>query len=299
MKSYDETFIDDDFLRKLEKLKLLTKKGLKGPEQGDHRAKQTGDGLEFLDYRKYHLGDDLRYVDWSVYGRLDKLFIKLFHAEESQTVHILLDMSRSMGCGVPPKFIRAKKIAAAVAYICLSSFDKVGVTAFADKILQQRPPARGRRRFPELLDFIYPMEPGGKTDINACLMNYAALRLPPGIAIVLSDLFDPKGYQDGLRSLVYRNFDIHLVQILDHEEIFWSTSGNLQLTDVESGKRKTVYLDRASVKAYRKTVDRFISGIRQYCAKYGVSHYIHDTQIPFEDFLMEYLTTHSILSTKQ
>ncbi len=298
MPAYDDTFIDDSFLRKLEKLKLLTKKGLKGPEKGDHRATGTGEGIEFLDYRKYHLGDDLRYVDWSVYSRLDKLFIKLFHAEENQTVHILLDMSRSMGAGTPPKSVRAKKIAAAVAYISLAGYDRVGVAAFADGILQRRPPSRGRRRFPELLEFIYPMTPDGATDINTSLMNYAALRQPPGIALVLSDLFDPKGYQDGLRALVYRNFDIHLVQILDHEEIFWSKSGTLQLTDIETGKRKTAHLDRTAINTYRHAMDRFISDIRQHCAKYGVSHYTHDTRVPFEDFLMAYLTSQRMLGKK-
>lgn len=291
MKTSDETFIDDAFLRKLEKLKLAAKRGLKGPDKGDHRARQTGDGLEFLDYRKYHPGDDLRYVDWSVYGRLDKLFIKLFHAEENQTVHILLDMSRSMGTGTPPKFIRAQKIAAAVAYISLAGFDNVGIAAFSETLLEYRPPARGRRRFQELLEFMQPMTPRGKTHINASLQKYAALGRFPGIAVILSDLFDPKGYQDGLRALIHRNFDIHLVQILDHEEIFWTTSGNLQLTDVESGKRKTVYLDSAAVKAYRHTVERFIADIRRFCARYGLRHYLHDTHLPFEDFLIAYLTS--------
>jgi len=299
MPAYDETFIDDNFLRKLEKLKLLTKKGLKGPEKGEHRAKQTGEGLEFLDYRKYHLGDDLRYVDWSVYGRLDRLFIKLFHAEENQTIHILMDMSRSMGTGTPPKHIRSKKIAAAVGYICLSSFDKVGVTAFSDTILKQLLPARGRRWFPELIGFMSPLEPAGRTDINTCLIDYAAYRHPPGIAIVLSDLFDPKGCREGLRALIHRKFDIHLVQILDHEEIFWSTSGSLQLTDVETGKRKTAYLDGAAVKQYRAAVGRFISDIRNDCSKYGIRHYVHDTQVPFEDFLMDYLTNHSVFNAKR
>ena len=80
-----ETFLDDEFLRKLEKLKVITRKSTRSPQRGEHRSWQSGEGLEFLDYRKYHLGDDLRYVDWSVYGRLDKLFIKLFHAEKGQT----------------------------------------------------------------------------------------------------------------------------------------------------------------------------------------------------------------------
>lgn len=296
---YDEPFIDDAFLRKLENLKLLAKKGLKGSEKGDHRAAQTGEGLEFLDYRKYHLGDDLRYVDWSVYGRLDKLFIKLFHTEQSQRVYLLLDMSRSMATGTPSKFIHAKKIAAALSYICLASYDKVGVIVFTDTILGQLRSARGRRHFPELIDFLHPMAPGGETDINACLMNVAAMPLPPGIAIILSDLLDPKGYQEGLRALSHKNFDIHMVQILDHEELFWSRTGNLLLTDIESQRRKPVTIDRSAINTYRKTMDRFIAGIRNECTRYGISHSLHDTQIPFEDLLMEYLTTHNIFSARQ
>ena len=77
-----ESFLDEDFLRKLEKLKVLAQKGLKGPNRGEHVSWRSGASLDFLDYRKYQVGDDFRYIDWNVYGRLDKLFIKLFRAEE-------------------------------------------------------------------------------------------------------------------------------------------------------------------------------------------------------------------------
>jgi len=107
-----DSFIDDEFLKQLEKLKIISRKSTRNPRRGEYRSWQSGEGFEFLDFRKYHLGDDLRYVDWSVYGRLDKLFIKLFHAEKGQTAHILLDISRSMDNGTPSKDITAKKIAA-------------------------------------------------------------------------------------------------------------------------------------------------------------------------------------------
>ena len=106
-----ESFIDDEFLKQLEKLKIISRKSTRNPRRGEYRSWQSGEGFEFLDFRKYHLGDDLRYVDWSVYGRLDKLFVKLFHAEKGQTAHILLDISRSMDSGKPSKDITAKKIA--------------------------------------------------------------------------------------------------------------------------------------------------------------------------------------------
>ena len=37
--------------------------------------------LEFSDFRHYSLGDDFRYIDWGLYGRTDKLYIKLFKEE--------------------------------------------------------------------------------------------------------------------------------------------------------------------------------------------------------------------------
>ncbi len=288
------SFIDEEFLKRLEKLKIATKKGLKGPEKGEHRAWQSGEGLEFLDYRKYHLGDDLRYVDWSVYGRLDKLFIKLFHAEENQTVHILLDMSRSMGWGEPPKHINAKKIAAAVSYMCLSNLDKIGVMAFSDSIIGINPPMRSKRRYSEILDFLRVLEPAGKTDINVCLTDYASICKNPGIVIVVSDLLDEKGFQDGLMALTSRNFDTHLIQILDHEEISWSGRGNLLLKEMETGERKQIFMDKGLLELYRQRVNRFISEIQTYCHSYGIHFYLHDTGIPFEDFLIDYLTRGTI-----
>ena len=77
--------MDDLFLKKLERIKIITKKGIRNPDKGGHRSVQSGEGIEFLDYRNYQVGDDLRYVDWSVYGRLDKLFIK--HEPGKAPVH--------------------------------------------------------------------------------------------------------------------------------------------------------------------------------------------------------------------
>ena len=139
MQDNPPSFIDDEFLKKLEKLKLVIRKMTRIPRRGEYRSWQSGEGLEFLDYRKYQPGDELRYVDWSVYGRLDKLFIKLFHAEKGQTAHILLDISRSMAGGTPSKDMTAKKIAAALSYICLSNLDKTGVMAFNRNIVKIKP----------------------------------------------------------------------------------------------------------------------------------------------------------------
>src|SRR5688572_1720936 len=73
---------DSAFLSKLEQLYLLSKKLFRGAHRAERRSRQIGSSLEFADYRNYTSGDDLRSIDWNIYGRLDRLFIKLFEQEQ-------------------------------------------------------------------------------------------------------------------------------------------------------------------------------------------------------------------------
>ena len=290
MKDRLESFLDDEFLKKLENLRVIARKSVRNPRRGEHRSWQSGEGLEFLDYRKYHIGDDFRYVDWSVYGRLDKLFVKLFHAEKGQTAHLLLDTSLSMGTGNPSKDTTAKKIAAAISYICLSNLDKTGLMAFADKIVAIKAPARGKKQYPEVLKYFLSLSPSDLTNLNGCLAEYASICRNPGIAIIISDFLDPKGYEDGLNALAYRDFDINLIQVMSHEELFWSKTGNLMLHEVETGEKKVTFVDKHLLALYQNMVNAFISKIKRYCSLCGINYFLCDTGILFEDLLTEYLS---------
>ena len=67
------------------------------------------------DYRTYVHGDDFRHLDWNVYGRLERLFLKLYEEERELPVRIFLDASESMTFGEPRKFDFARQVAAAIA----------------------------------------------------------------------------------------------------------------------------------------------------------------------------------------
>ena len=290
MSDHPDSFIDDEFLKQLEKLKIVARKSTRNPRRGEYRSWKSGEGFEFLDFRKYHLGDDLRYVDWSVYGRLDKLFIKLFHAEKGQTAHILLDISRSMDSGTPAKDITAKKIAAALSYICLSNLDKTGLMAFNHQIVKIKPPARGKKQYLEVLKFLKSLIPSEQTNLSGSLKAYAAICKNPGIAFIISDFFDPHGYEDGLKALAYRDFDINLIQVMNHEELHGSNTGHLLLNDCETGEKKVTFVDKNVLELYREKINGFIAGIKVYCSHYGMNYFLCDTRIPFETLLTDYLS---------
>src|SRR6059058_1475464 len=153
---------DSDFLKKLEYLSLISKRVFRGSLMAQRRTMQLGGGIEFADHRDYTPGDDFRYLDWNLYARHDQLMLKRFQEEEDLHVYFLLDCSRSMAFGSPPKFNLARQVTAALAYIALADLDRVGVVCFADDIVADFPLTRGKARILALLKFLEGLEPRGE-----------------------------------------------------------------------------------------------------------------------------------------
>src|SRR5260221_4337564 len=144
---------DSDFLAKLEYLSLVSKRVFRGSLLAQRRTTQLGSGVEFSDHREYTLGDDFRYIDWNLFARLDELLLKRFREEEDLHVYFLLDCSRSMAYGSPPKFDFARQVTAALAYMALANLDRAGIVAFAADIAGDFPMTRGKDRILSLLQF--------------------------------------------------------------------------------------------------------------------------------------------------
>src|SRR5919107_5868704 len=124
--------ITPELLRRLEQFQLRAQRRAKSAAKGERRSKARGQSVEFADYRNYTAGDDFRYLDWNLYGRLEKLFLKLYEEERELPVRIFLDASESMSFGEPRKFDFARQVAAAIGYVALCGFDRVTVQVFPD-----------------------------------------------------------------------------------------------------------------------------------------------------------------------
>ena len=180
-----ESFFTSDFLAQLERLTLASRRAFRGRSRGERRSPRKGHSVEFCDYRAYGLGDDLRYVDWNVFGRLDRLHVKLFVDEEDLCLHLLVDASRSMDFGRPAKLTYAVRLAAALGFVGLVNLERVGVAVVRDRLSEGWPPTRGRSQFPALLDFLAGVKSAGTTSLNDGLGNYAMRAREPGIAVLI------------------------------------------------------------------------------------------------------------------
>ena len=285
----ESTLFDADFMRKLETLRFLARKVFRSQSHGERTTLRRGMSLEFSDYRPYHAGDDFRYVDWNVYSRLDQLFLKVFTAEEDLTIHLLLDTSQSMQLGTPPKVDYAKRVAAALGYIGLSNLERVGAVGFADELGMPKSAQRGRQQIFPLLRYFETLPCRGGTALNRVLQNYAMHSHRGGLAIVISDLFDPSGYERGLDALAYNRFDVLLIQLVDEAEIQPQLDGALRLHDIESAQQRRLTVNRRLLDLYRQKVSEYFTGIETFCAKRNIEYLRASTVVPFEDLVLRYL----------
>lgn len=288
MPAATSSLLEPEFLRKLEQLSIVSKKVFSGQLKGDRRSARRGTSVEFADFRNYTLGDDLRYVDWNTFARLEKLFLKLFVEEEDLHVYLLLDGSQSMAYGSPSKFEYARRVAASLGYIGLTNLDRVGATVFAESMRDHQPPVRGRQQVFPYFSFLERAQPGGQTSLAASLKEFALRTRRPGVAILISDFFDPE-WETGLKALLHRRFQVSAIQVLDRSEVRPDLVGDLKLVDCETGEEREITISAGLLKEYQKSVDQFCGGIQDTCRRYGADYIQAITDQPFEEMILNWL----------
>jgi len=285
----DSPFLEETFLAKLERLRIVAKRVASSRGKGEHLSARRGSSLEFSDYRRYHRGDDLRYVDWNVYRRLERLLLKVFTGEEEMNIYLLLDTSGSMGEGAPPKIEYAKRVAAALGYIGLKNHDRVGVAAFAGGVDRHVPLARGRKQVLSLFQFLEGLPCGGETDLGRALKAFSLLYPARGLLVIVSDLWDPGGCTAALDELTGRRDQVLVIHLLDRSEIRFEPLGDVSLVDVESGRERRLVLDRSLVNRFEAEVRRYLDDTEAYCLNRRMDYLRAETATPFEDFVLRAL----------
>ena len=288
----ENSLLDSGLLRRLEQLQMVARRVAKSSLRGERRSRARGHSVEFADFRNYVSGDDLRYLDWSLYGRLDRLFVRLYEEERELPVTLFLDSSESMAFGTPSKFDFARQITAAVAHVALSGFDRVSVRSFptleANRVryaaLQS---VRGRQSSLGLFEQLTHLVPGASADLNEELRRGAIETRQVGLAVVVSDFLDESGYEDGLKALLSRGFQVMVVQVLSPEELNPSVFGDLKFVDAETGSAREVTFGKFRLSRYQATTAAYIQQLADFCRARGAGFWSVSSDCSIEDLLLK------------
>ncbi|MFB6285031.1 MAG: DUF58 domain-containing protein [Candidatus Bipolaricaulia bacterium] len=279
--------LDPDFLNTLERLELVIRGRFRGTLSGRRLTSRAGMSLEFAEYKEYYPGDDLRYVDWNLYGRLGKLFIKVFSREEDVPIYVFLDTSRSMGIG--GKSSAAAQLAGALAYLSLKELNRVGIFPFASSLTQGVPPRGGHGQIFQIFQFLQSVEPAGETSFDASLAHFTRVRRESGVAVVISDMLSEGGYEDGLARLRYHGYEVIVLHLLAPQELEPDVTGELRLQDIERNTELPMYVDESARQAYQQRVRQFQDDLERFCEARGMRYLRLSAATPLDEMVTDAL----------
>lgn len=282
----DDDLFDDEFQRKLDYLAMVSRRVFSGAMRAERRTKKTGSGVEFADHRDYAPGDDIRYLDWSAYQRFDRLLIRLYEEEEDLAIYFILDTSASMAFGDAEKLRHAKRLCAALAYVGLANLDRITVVTASDEISGRMPSTRGKARIFRIFRFLRGMRAEGETDLGEAMKTFVAQHKRRGLAVLISDLYDPAGFERGINVLRYNRFDPFVLHIVDPREARPELRGDVRVYDCESGEEREVTVTAKVLERYGQAYEEYLEEVRRFCTARQVSYFRADVSVPFDELIL-------------
>jgi uncharacterized protein (DUF58 family) len=302
---------ENDFLKKLEYLHVVSKRALAGQNRADRLSPKRGRGLEFADHRPYAAGDDYRHIDWKAYQRLNRLLLRLFDEERDLSIYLLLDVSRSMA--EPAKFDMARRIAAALCYVGLAHLDRLTIIPFGVDLGRESSPGRGKGRIFRVFEALEQLEAGGPTDLRAACKAFASRPRQLGLVVVISDFLEPGsaptdrlrqgsggsaaaaseaaegdrlGPQAGLKILRTIGHDVFAVHVTSEHDRDPGVFGTVRFVDVETGEMREIEVTPRLAAAYVKAAETHADTLEHFCGRYDIGYVRADAERPFEDIIL-------------
>lgn len=263
--------IDGAFISMLESGDLYIHKSMNGLFGGNRRSDAFGSSAEFADFREYTPGDDLRRIDWNLYGRFEKLFLKLYVDERQLHHRIYLDASASMDWGEPNKSHFALQLAAALGYLSVQSMDRVSFYAMHGKICADiSRTVIGREAFYNAANQLNDVKFYGDSDIGQAICSQENPGHGDGLSIIISDFLTDSDWQSAVDYLLYHGHEVYLIQVLSRDEIAPGMSGKLMMLDAESldeedERNYRTEITRSSVKAYTEAFTYHQKQLQDFC----------------------------------
>jgi uncharacterized protein (DUF58 family) len=282
-----EDLFGDDFQRKLETLAIVSRRVFAGRMRAERRTKKKGSGIEFADHRDYAPGDDFRTVDWNVYQRFSRLLVRLFEEEEDLSIYFIVDCSSSMGFGDGKKFDQARRLCAALAYVGLANLDRVTIVGATEEIVARMPTTRGKGRIFKVFNFLRNIHTHGQTDLRDSLKTFVAQHKRRGLAVLISDLYDPAGFERGINVLRYNKFEPYVLHIVDPREAHPDLKGDVRIYDCETGDEREITVTQKMLERMERAWNEYRDDIERFCVKHQVPYFVADVDTPFDELVLQ------------
>ncbi|HRU38613.1 MAG TPA: DUF58 domain-containing protein [Candidatus Goldiibacteriota bacterium] len=248
--------ISKEILKKIKRIEISTRRLVDTVLQGEYLSSFKGRGMEFDEVREYAEGDDIRAIDWNVTARMNTPFVKTFIEERELQVVFAADMSASLAFGSKEDLKSGLmfEFTAAMAFSASINNDRAGFLGFSSEIEKYIPPKKGKKHVLRIIrEMLYHRQKSRGTDITAALKYLSHILKKRSTVFVISDFYDNRGFEEGLKMLRHRH-DVVPVVLRDERDFEIPDIGYAPFYDAEEGKVVwTDTSDRRAMEKFRKS----------------------------------------------
>ncbi|MDA8377031.1 MAG: DUF58 domain-containing protein [Planctomycetia bacterium] len=204
-------------------------------------SREMGMSLDIADFRAYAQGDDPRHLDWTQLAKFDQLVIRLFYAQRTARMAIVLDGSASMDFGRPHKFDFARLLAACLSLIALNGSNEVQLLPTGDTATDYYRRSASTSigvAGAEILRHLRSLRPLGVANWPALARRITRWR--DTLLIVISDGLPPGDNNSMLRAFAGRGARLVVLHTLSPQELQPQFTGSPTLREPESGRLRRI-----------------------------------------------------------
>ena len=258
-----------DLIRQIRRIELRTAALADGSCAGPYRSPLRGSGMALANLREYIPGDDARAIDWKASARLDRLFVREYEEERSQTYYLILDRSGSAAFGSSiSKDRRILEVAASLIFAAHRQNGRIGLCIVTDQVERFIPARPGRSQVIRLVQTLVTHRSTGTGTDLAAAFRFLCTRVRRRCSVIVLSDFDDPGFARDLAHL-RRRHETTAIRVTDPAEDCLPDVGPVILEDPETGEQVLVDTSNPTFRrAYADAVaeaDRRIEGALRSC----------------------------------
>lgn len=262
----------------VKKIFIKTKKQVFSEIIGNNNSSLKGEGYDFLELKEYEYGEDAKNIDWVISAKMQKPYVKLFHAQKELNIHIISFLSGSLFFGTS-KFKQEllANIASLLAFSSIKQGDPfsahIANTSLSTIIKKSKKFFHVQQMIEQLLHYNLLNQQIDYTAMIHSLYQHIKKR---SIIFLLGDFIDTNAID---LKLLAQKHEVYVIMIRDLFEENPQVLGQISLLDPQTGESFDGIIDEKSIQRYKtslKQQDHQLYAHLQTCGIKTTKIYTHE-----------------------
>ena len=178
------------------------------------------------------------------------------------------------------------RLCAALAYVGLANLDRIAIVTATDEISGRMQSTRGKARIFRIFRFLRGVRADGLTDLGEAMKTFVAQHKRRGLAVLLTDLYDPMDFERGINVLRYNKFEPFVLHVVDPTEAKPDLKGDVRVYDCETGDEREVTVTPKLLERMQRAWGEYRDQVERFCTTRQVPYFAADVDTPFDELVL-------------